>query len=469
MGRRKKEEDIQTVGFTPEIETAEVVEKPKKVKVSKEDANAAKFAGDLADFLETNTGIRAVSLKFGGNVPYWLSTGSYALNWIISNDFFNGFPGSRISLISGEEGKGKSFLLDVMLGHNIEMGGASFKVMIEAAANYDFSVHIVGSEEIAEKIHIIKAHPDSKGNVDPITVEKLTSIIYKTIDYQMAKKENKNKSIVIGIDSVTQLTSEKEMEGVEKRANGKADKKDMTSAVKMRELFRAIEQKIEHANVTIIGLGQLTANISTGWVPPGTPKSSVNVKGSGFKYASSLTVQMVSDKEIKDAATNTPVGIKMRLKTIKNRIQFKGRDCYLYFYFRRGVDPFGGLVDLLGKYGVVEPVIQKEKKNNKTGEIETKDYPAKPEVNGEYKPEVLFKYQDQYFKRSNIAKFVEANGGQELLKKWNDELNAIYEKILEEAGITEEDYLASEELEDEEGNPMVEESEGENEAREGEE
>ncbi|HQN74838.1 MAG TPA: hypothetical protein PK160_02255 [Bacillota bacterium] len=43
------------------------------------------------------------------------------------------------------------------------------------------------------------------------------------------------------------------------------------------------------------------------------------------------------------------------------------------------------------------------------------------------------------------------------------------EKILEEAGITEEDYLASEELEDEEGNPMVEESEGVEEANEGEE
>lgn len=464
MGRRKKSDIEAEVDIDETSEEAsDAVEKPKKVKVSKEDANAAKFANDLADFLESNTGIRAVSLKHGGNVPYWLNTGSYALNWIISNDFFSGFPGSRISLISGEEGKGKSFLLDVMLGHNIEMGGASFKVMIEAAANYDFSVHIVGSEEIAEKIHIIKAHPDAKGKVDPITVEKLTSIIYKIIDYQMAKKENKNKSIVIGVDSVTQLTSEKEMEGVEKRANGKADKKDMTSAVKMRELFRAIEQKIEHANVTIIGLGQLTANISTGWVPPGTPKSSVNVKGSGFKYASSLTVQMVSDKEIKDAKTNTPVGIKMKLKTIKNRIQFKGRDCYLYFYFRRGVDPFGGLVDLLGKYGVIDPIVQKK---NAKGEI--KDVTIKPEVNGEFKPEALFKYDGKYFTRFNVAKFVEAEGGEELLKKWNTELNAIYEKILEEAGITEEDYLASEELEDEEGNLMVEQEEGE-ESSEGEE
>jgi len=465
MGRRKKSDIEAEVDIDETSEEAsDAVEKPKKVKVSKDDANAIKFTDDLADFLECNTGIRATSLKHGGNVPYWLDTGSYALNWIISNDFFAGFPGSRIALISGEEGKGKSFLLDVMLGNNIRMGGASFKVMIEAAANYDFSVHIVGSEEVAEKIHIIKAKPNSKGDVDPITVEKLTSIIYKTIDYQMSKKDKKNKSIVIGIDSVTQLTSEKEMDGVEKRANGKKDTKDMTSAVKMRELFRAIEQQIEYANVTIIGLGQLTANIATGWVPPGTPKSSVNVKGSGFKYASSLTVQMVSDKEIKDAKTNTPVGIKMRLKTVKNRIQFKGRDCYLYFYFRRGVDKFGGLVDLLGKYGVIDPVIQK---TNAKGEI--KDVKIKPEVNGEYKPEASFKYDGKYFKRSNIAKFVEENGGDELIKKWNEELNAIYEKILEEAGITEEDYLASEDLEDEEGNPMVEQGEVTEESNEGEE
>lgn len=437
-----------------EVEISEKPKKTKKINVDAEDSTANKFTDDLSDFLETNIGIRSVSLKHGGNVPYWINTGSYALNWIISNSFFNGFPGSRISLISGEEGKGKSFLLDVMLGHNIQDGGASFKVMIEAAANYDFSAHIVGSQEIADKIHIIKAKEDKKGNVDPITVEKLTSILYKTIDYQAAKKEKKNKSIVVGIDSVTQLTSEKEMVGVAKRANGKEDKKDMTSAVKMRELFRAIEQKIEYANVTVIGLGQLTANISTGWVPPGTPKSSVNVKGSGFKYASSLTIQMISDKEIKDLKTNTPIGIKMRLKVIKNRIQFKGRDCYLYFYFRRGVDAYGGLCDLLGRYGVIEPIIMKEV-TKRDGSVEIKEKPVKPEVNGEYKPETVFKYDGKNFKRFNIDKFVEENGGEALLKKWNEELNAVYEKILQESGITDEDYLVSEDLEDEDGEPNI--------------
>lgn len=450
MAKLKIRDDLltdQSVGapFSGSDESIYEEEKPKKrkVKVKEDDEAANKFTEELAEFLEDNTGIKATSLKQGGNIPYWIDTGSYALNWIISNNFFHGFPGTRISLISGEEGKGKSFLMDVLLGNNVKMGGASFKVMIEAAANYDFSSLIVGSEDIAEKINVIKAKQDAKGNINPITIERLTSILYKAIDYQASKKEKKNKSLVFGIDSMTQLTSDKELAGVEKRADGKKETKDMTSAVKMRELFRTIEQQLEYSNVSIIGIGQLTANIQTGWVPRGTPKTVINVKGSGGKFASSLTINMISDKEIKDPKTDTPVGIKMRLKTTKNRIQFKGRDCYLYFYFARGVDRFGGLADLLAKYGVLEPVIMKE---NAKGEVKEKK--AIPEPTGEFKPEVTFKWSDGTdgglsikFKKFNMAQVIEANGGEELLKKWNEQLNKIYDDILKGAGISEEDYL----------------------------
>lgn len=417
----------------------------KKVeKVNKDDEVAQDFTNQLSSFLNNNLDIQIESLKTGGVIPYWIDTGSYALNWIIGNDFFKGIPGTRIILISGEPGKGKSFLLDKILGANIAAGGASVKVGIEAAANYDFSSQIVGSEEIAEKIHLVK----SKTVDDPITIEKLTSIIYKTIDFQASKKKDMNKSVAIGIDSVTQLTSEKELDSVEKKADGKKAAKDMTSSQKMRELFRTIEQRLEHANVTLIGIGQLTANIPTGgFTPPGTPKSVVNAKGSGFAYASSLTIQMVSDKEIKDAKTQTPIGIRMKMKTTKNRIKFKGRECWIFFYFARGVDKFGGLPELLTRYGVLNSFKLDTDKNG--NEKRTKIALGVAGLFDKTLPTFSFIRPDGtevLFTHKTISEVV----SEEILREMNDKLNEIYDGILKESGFNEADLLTSDDPVDEE-------------------
>lgn len=384
---------------------------------------------DFDNFIEQSTGIKVRSMKQGAKVPYWIQTNCYALNWIISNDFFKGIPGTYNILISGDPGKGKSFLCDVILGNNVRMGGKSYKIDVEKAANYEFTSQIVGSKEIADQIRIIKPE---EGKV--ISIERLSTILNKAIDYQASAKDKKNPSVAFVVDSVTQLTTEKEMDIVNNRSEKKKDKKDMTAAQKMRELFRTIEQKQEFSNVTIIGIAQLTANIpTTGFVAPGTPTKVANVKGSGFAFASSLTIQLISDREIK--VKDIPIGIKMKMKTTKNRIKYKGRDCWIYFYFKHGVDPLGGLIELLGKYGAIKAS-------------------AKPKVSGEYNPTTKFTYKMDNgtkleFTQKTFRQVIAENGGDELLKEFNKKLNEIYEDMLDQDGITDEDLLDEDDIEEE--------------------
>jgi len=440
MGRAKKVKDE---------------EKPQKkvVKIKKEEA-PSQF-DEMNKFIMKNTDVDATSLKEGGQIAYWIDTGSYALNWIIGNDFFKGVPGARIIVISGETGKGKSLLTDVLLGRNVQMGGASYKVAIESAANFEFSSQIVGGEDIAEKIQIIKPKtPVGKEKVQPITIEKIMAILNRALDFQVSKKKDMNPSVLFVIDSVTQLSSDKELENVDKVMSGKEVKKDMTSAPKMRETLRTIEQKLEFGNVTVIGIGQLTANITSGWTPPGTAKTVVNVKGSGFHYASSLTINMISDKEIVDAKSKTPIGIKMRMKTTKNRIKYRGRDCWIYFYFNRGIDPLGGLPELLARYGIVSAFELEEKENKKTGEIEEKRKKLEQSSTGEFKKAPTFAFEkddgtEVIFTKSTFKKVIEENGGDEFLKLLNTKLNEKYEHILQAEGITEADLLESDDPDDE--------------------
>ena len=50
-------------------------------------------------------------LGIGFNDPTdWISTGNYALNYLISGDFNRGVPLGKVTVLAGESGSGKSFL-----------------------------------------------------------------------------------------------------------------------------------------------------------------------------------------------------------------------------------------------------------------------------------------------------------------------------------------------------------------------
>ena len=51
-------------------------------------------------------------LSTGFNDPTdWISTGNYALNYLISGDFNKGVPLGKVSVFAGESGAGKSYFV----------------------------------------------------------------------------------------------------------------------------------------------------------------------------------------------------------------------------------------------------------------------------------------------------------------------------------------------------------------------
>jgi RecA/RadA recombinase len=50
-------------------------------------------------------------MSTGFNDPTdWISTGNYALNYLISGDFNKGIPLGKVSVFAGESGSGKSYI-----------------------------------------------------------------------------------------------------------------------------------------------------------------------------------------------------------------------------------------------------------------------------------------------------------------------------------------------------------------------
>jgi RecA/RadA recombinase len=381
----------------------------KATKVTKKTEASDKDAFDLeiASFLSKNVeGIQIEALEGREQVPFWIP-GTFALNWVVSGSFKSkgAMPGTKAIIISGESGRGKSFVADIFLGEQIKRGGIGIKLEVEDAGGIEFTSKIIGSEAIAKKIMIIGPSQDKSGEIKPITIEKLTSILNKLINKQLSIPEENRKEITFVIDSVSQLTSEKEYEDIQKDD----DKRDMTPQQKLRALFRNLTQQFRLAKLTVIGIAHKTANIGVMF----GPKMVTNAKGSGFGYASSLSLEIVSNKDIEDEKTKIPIAIKMRVRTEKNRFQYKGRQCWLKFNFGRGVEKYFGITEIL----VQHTIVTSSAKASVMGELG--DSNTIKWINPEDQKEHSWKVKDE----------------ENFIKNWpkgEDDLFAIWEKQLED-------------------------------------
>jgi len=65
--------------------------------------DVSKFRKDITKSIE--------GLSIGFNDPTdWISTGNYALNYLISGDFNKGVPLGKVTVFAGESGSGKSYI-----------------------------------------------------------------------------------------------------------------------------------------------------------------------------------------------------------------------------------------------------------------------------------------------------------------------------------------------------------------------
>jgi RecA/RadA recombinase len=71
-------------------------------------------------------------LSIGFNDPTdWISTGNFALNYLISGDFNKGIPLGKVTVFAGESGAGKSYICSGNIARNAQEQGI-FVVLIDS-------------------------------------------------------------------------------------------------------------------------------------------------------------------------------------------------------------------------------------------------------------------------------------------------------------------------------------------------
>lgn len=294
-------------------------------------------------------------LGIGFNDPTdWISTGNYALNYLISGDFFKGVPLGKVTVFAGESGAGKSYICSGnIIRHAQEQG--IYVILVDSENALDESwLHALGVDTGEGKL--------LKLNIAMIDdVAKTISEFMK--EYRSMQQEERPKVLFV-IDSLGMLLTPTDLNQFE-AGDLKGDMGRKPKA--LTALVRNCVNMFGSYNVGLVATNHTYA--SQDMFDPDDKISG----GQGFIYASSIVVAMKKLKLKEDEDGNKVsdvLGIRSACKIMKTRYAKPFESVQVKIPYSTGMAPTSGLVDMFEKMGILSKVGNKLAYTSKqTGEI----------------------------------------------------------------------------------------------------
>jgi recombination protein RecA len=294
-------------------------------------------------------------LGIGFNDPTdWISTGNYALNYLISGDFFKGVPLGKVTVFAGESGAGKSYICSGnIIKHAQEQG--IYVVLIDSENALDKAwLEALGVDISEDKL--LKLNMAMIDDVAKTINEFMTE--YKSMDATDRPK------VLFVIDSLGMLLTPTDVNQFE-AGDLKGDMGRKPKA--LTALVRNCVNMFGNYNVGLVCTNHTYA--SQDMFDPDDKISG----GQGFVYASSIVVAMKKLKLKEDEDGNKVsdvLGIRSACKIMKTRYAKPFETVQVKIPYSTGMAPTSGLVDMFEKMGVLAKVGNKLAYTSKeTGEI----------------------------------------------------------------------------------------------------
>jgi recombination protein RecA len=278
-------------------------------------------------------------LSIGFNDPTdWVSTGNYALNYRISNDFNKGIPLGKVTVFAGESGSGKSYICSGNLVRHAQQQGI-YVVLIDSENALDESwLHALNVDTSESKL--LKLNMAMIDDVAKTISEFMKE--YKTLP------EGEKPKVLFVIDSLGMLltpTDVNQFEAGDMKGDMGRKPKALTS------LVRNCVNMFGSHNVGLVATNHTYA--SQDMFDPDDKISG----GQGFVYASSIVVAMkkLKLKEDEDGNKISEVrGIRAACKVMKTRYAKPFESVQVKIPYETGMNPYSGLVDMFEAMGRVK-------------------------------------------------------------------------------------------------------------------
>ena len=268
----------------------------------------------------------------------WISTGNFALNYLISGDFHKGVPLGKVTVLAGESGSGKSF---------IAAGN-----LVRAAQEQGIYVILIDSENALDETWLKALNVDTDDKKLLKLGMSMVDDVAKTVstfmvDYREMPEEERPKILFV-IDSLGMLLTPTDVDQFTK-GDMKGDMGRKPKA--LTALVRNCVNMFGSHNVGLVATNHTYA--SQDMFDPDDKISG----GQGFIYASSIVIAMkkLKLKEDEDGKKVTDVrGIRAACKVMKTRYAKPFESVQVKIPYETGMDPYSGLVDLFEKKGLLK-------------------------------------------------------------------------------------------------------------------
>jgi len=278
-------------------------------------------------------------MSSGFNDPTdWVGTGNYALNYLISGDFYKGIPLGKVSVFAGESGAGKSYICSGNIIKEAQEQGI-FVVLIDSENALDETwlqaLDVDTSEEKLLKLNMSM-------------IDDVAKTVHTFMDDYKNLNEEERPKVLFVIDSLGMLLTPTDVDQF-----GKGDLKgDMGRKPKaLTALVRNCVNMFGSHNVGLVATNHTYA--SQDMFDPDDKISG----GQGFIYASSIVIAMrkLKLKEDEDGNKISDVkGIRAACKVMKTRYNKPFEAVQVKIPYEQGMSPYSGLVDLFEKKELLE-------------------------------------------------------------------------------------------------------------------
>jgi len=278
-------------------------------------------------------------LSIGFNDPTdWISTGNYALNYLISGDFNKGVPLGKVTVFAGESGAGKSYFCSGNIIKNAQEQGI-FVVLVDSENALDESwMQALGVDTSPEKLL----------KLSMAMIDDVAKTIATFMSEYKALPDGERPKVLFVIDSLGMLltpTDVNQFEAGEMKGDLGRKPKALTA------LVRNCVNMFGSYNV-----GMVCTNHTYASQDMFDPDDKIS-GGQGFIYASSIVIAMKKLKLKEDEDGNKisdVMGIRAACKVMKTRYAKPFEGVQVKIPYETGMNPYSGLVDLAEKRGLLK-------------------------------------------------------------------------------------------------------------------
>lgn len=277
-------------------------------------------------------------LGIGFNDPTdWVSTGNYALNYLISGDFQRGIPLGKVTVFAGESGAGKSYICSGNIIKNAQEQGI-YVVLIDSENALDEKwLHALGVDTSDDKLL----------KLNMAMIDDVAKTVHEFMKEYKALSETDRPKVLFVIDSLGMLLTPTDINQFE-AGDLKGDMGRKPKA--LTALVRNCVNMFGSYNV-----GMVCTNHTYASQDMFDPDDKIS-GGQGFVYASSIVVAMrkLKLKEDEDGNKVSEVnGIRAACKIMKTRYAKPFESLQIKIPYDTGMDPYSGLLDLFEKKGEI--------------------------------------------------------------------------------------------------------------------